>query len=91
MSKVTRKYQITIPVSAREPFGIFPGSEVDIVPNGKDFELKVDPIEDLELVWKGRYKIYFSDLKNCKIYILASCLLSQNSHSRKLFAGIKSG
>lgn len=30
MSKVTAKYQITIPVGVRKKLGIVPGSEVDI-------------------------------------------------------------
>ena len=45
MSRVIRKFQITIPVSVRKAIGIVPGSEVDIVPKGKDYVLKVDPVE----------------------------------------------
>lgn len=56
MSKVTRKYQITIPKNVRKTLGIIPGSEVDIVSKGDDFVLKTNPIEDLKRVWKGRYK-----------------------------------
>lgn len=56
MSKVTRKYQITIPISIRKAIGITPGSDVDIVSKGNDFVLKVNPIEDLKRIWRGRYK-----------------------------------
>jgi AbrB family looped-hinge helix DNA binding protein len=56
MSKVTRKYQITIPIDVRKELGIIPGSEVDIVPKGSNYVLKVNPIEDLKQVWKGRFK-----------------------------------
>lgn len=56
MSKVTNKYQITIPISVRKTLGIIPGCEVDIVPKGEDFVLKVELIEDLKRVWRGKYK-----------------------------------
>ncbi len=56
MSKVTRKYQITIPINVRKTLGIIPGSEVDIVSKGSDFVLKANPVEDLKRVWKGRFK-----------------------------------
>ncbi|MGR3304162.1 MAG: AbrB/MazE/SpoVT family DNA-binding domain-containing protein [Candidatus Scalindua sp.] len=56
MSKVTRKYQITIPINVRKTLGIIPGSEVDIVSKGGDFVLKANPVEDLKRVWKGRFK-----------------------------------
>ncbi len=56
MSKVTRKYQITIPPAVRKALHIVPGGEVDIVAEGKDFVLKVKPIEDLKRVWRGRFK-----------------------------------
>jgi AbrB family looped-hinge helix DNA binding protein len=56
MTKVTSKYQITIPMSARKALGIIPGSEIDIVPKGDDFVLKVNPIEDLKRIWRGKYK-----------------------------------
>lgn len=56
MSRVTRKYQITIPVAVRKALKIIPGSEVDIVPQGSEFVLKINPIEDLKRVWKGRFR-----------------------------------
>ncbi len=56
MSKVTSKYQITIPVSVRKTLGIIPGSDIDIVPKGNDFVLKTNPIEDLKRTWRGKHK-----------------------------------
>jgi len=56
MSKVTEKYQITIPKAVREALNIIPGGEVDITPKGNEFILKVNPIEDLKRVWQGRFK-----------------------------------
>ena len=35
MSKVTVKYQITIPVEVRKELGIVPGGEVDITKEGE--------------------------------------------------------
>ncbi len=56
MSKVTSKYQITIPVSVRKILGIIPGSDIDIVSKGNDFILKLNPIEDLKRIWRGKHK-----------------------------------
>ena len=56
MSKVTSKYQITIPVPVRKKLKIIPGSEVDIVSRGSEFVLRVNPIEDLKRAWKGRFR-----------------------------------
>ncbi len=56
MSKVTSKYQITIPVSVRKTLGIIPGSDIDIVSKGDDFVLKANPIEDLKRTWRGKHK-----------------------------------
>lgn len=56
MSKVTRKYQITIPQSVRKAIGLVPGSEVDIVHKGDEFVLKVNPVEDLKRIWRGRFR-----------------------------------
>ncbi|MCR4288637.1 MAG: AbrB/MazE/SpoVT family DNA-binding domain-containing protein [Candidatus Scalindua sp.] len=56
MSKVTSKYQITIPVSVRKTLGIIPGSDIDIVSKGDDFVLKLNPIEDLKRAWRGKHK-----------------------------------
>ena len=56
MSKVTAKYQITIPMSVRKALGIIPGSKVDVVTKGDDFVLKVNYVEDLKRVWRGKFK-----------------------------------
>lgn len=56
MSKVTQKYQITIPVAVRKSLGIIPGGEIDIVKKGSDFVLRVDPIDGLKKIWRGRFK-----------------------------------
>ena len=41
MSKVTAKYQVTIPVKIRKELGIVPGTEVDIAKEGKKYVLAV--------------------------------------------------
>ena len=56
MSKVTAKYQITIPPDVRKTLGIVPGNEVDIIKNGEQFVLVVDPIKALKKRWRGKYK-----------------------------------
>ncbi len=56
MSKVTSKYQITIPVPVRKALGIIPGSEIDIVSKGDDFVLKLNHIEELKQTWRGKHK-----------------------------------
>ena len=48
MSKVTTKYQITIPPKVREELGIVPGNEVEIAKRGRYFVLVVDPIKTLK-------------------------------------------
>ena len=56
MSKVTAKYQVTIPVKVRKEMGIIPGTEVDIKKEGKKYVLVVDPIETIKKKWRGRFK-----------------------------------
>lgn len=56
MSKVTQKYQITIPVVVRKSLGIVPGGEVDIIKKGHEFVLRVNPIEALKQSWRGKFK-----------------------------------
>ena len=56
MSKVTAKYQVTIPVQVRREMGILPGTEVDIKKEGKKYVLIVDPIETIRKKWRGRFK-----------------------------------
>ncbi|UCF84380.1 MAG: AbrB/MazE/SpoVT family DNA-binding domain-containing protein [Desulfobacteraceae bacterium] len=56
MSKVTAKYQVTIPVKVRKDLGIVPGTEVDITKEGQKYVLVVDPIEMVKRKWRGRFK-----------------------------------
>lgn len=56
MSKVTAKYQITLPKSVRRFLGVVPGAEVDIVKDGKRFILVVNPAEGIKRKWRGRFK-----------------------------------
>ncbi|MFQ5456783.1 MAG: AbrB/MazE/SpoVT family DNA-binding domain-containing protein [Nitrospirota bacterium] len=56
MSKVTAKYQITIPVQVRKELGIVPGSEVDITREGDKYILMVNPIDEIKNRWRGRFK-----------------------------------
>ena len=56
MSKVTAKYQITIPQSVRRELSIIPGSEVDIRKEGHRYVLVVNPIADLKKNWRGKFK-----------------------------------
>lgn len=56
MSKVTAKYQITIPPEVRKELGIVPGSEVDITKKGDKYVLIVNPIIELKKRWRGRFK-----------------------------------
>jgi AbrB family looped-hinge helix DNA binding protein len=56
MSKVTAKYQITLPKRVRKDLGIVPGAQVDIVKEGKRFVLVVDPAEAIKKKWQGRFR-----------------------------------
>jgi AbrB family looped-hinge helix DNA binding protein len=56
VSKVTDKYQITLPKAVRQELGIVPGSEVDIVKQGKRFLLVVNPSDGLKKKWRGRFR-----------------------------------
>ncbi len=56
MSKVTAKYQVTIPVRVRKEMGIVPGTEVDITKKGQKYVLVVNPIETIKKKWRGRFK-----------------------------------
>ena len=56
MSKVTAKYQITIPIKVRKEMGIVPGTEVDITKKGQKYVLVVNPIEAIKKKWRGRFK-----------------------------------
>lgn len=56
MSKVTTKYQITIPVKVRKELGIVPGAQVDIAKEGEKYILIVDHIGAIKQRWRGRFK-----------------------------------
>lgn len=56
MSKVTAKFQITIPNTIRKELGVVPGSEVDIVKYRGKYVLVVNPVDDLKNKWKGKFK-----------------------------------
>ena len=56
MSKVTAKYQITIPPYVRTELGIVPGCEVDIRKEGDRYVLLVDPVTELKKSWRGKFK-----------------------------------
>jgi len=56
VSKVTAKFQVTIPVKIRKEMGIVPGSEIDIKKDGQKYVLVVNPIETIKKKWRGRFK-----------------------------------
>ena len=56
MTKVTAKYQITIPPEVRKELGIVPGSEVEICKEEDRYVLVVDPIAELKKKWRGKFK-----------------------------------
>ncbi|MBI4680229.1 MAG: AbrB/MazE/SpoVT family DNA-binding domain-containing protein [Nitrospirae bacterium] len=56
MSRVTAKYQITIPVEVRKELGIVPGSEVDIKKKKDKYVLIVNPIVELKKRWRGKFR-----------------------------------
>ena len=56
MAKVTAKYQITLPKNVRQELGIVPGAEVDILKEGEQYVLVVDPIARIRKKWCGRIK-----------------------------------
>lgn len=56
MSKVTAKYQITIPAKVRKELNIIPGAEIDIAKDGEKYVLIVDPIGAIKGKWRGKFK-----------------------------------
>lgn len=56
MSKVTAKYQMTIPAGIRKELGIVPGMEVDIAKDGRQYVLVINPVEALKRRWRGKFK-----------------------------------
>lgn len=55
MSRVTAKYQITLPVGVRKKLGIVPGCEVDIREENMKFVLVVNPVEEIKKKWRGKF------------------------------------
>jgi AbrB family looped-hinge helix DNA binding protein len=56
MSKVTAKYQVTLPPEVRKELGIVPGTNVDIVKKETKYILVVDPIKELKKKWRGKLR-----------------------------------
>ncbi len=56
MSRVTAKYQITIPPKVRKELGIVPGSEVDIMKKKDKYVLIVNPVVELKKKWRGKFR-----------------------------------
>ena len=56
MSRVTAKYQITLPREVRRKLKITPGTEVDISRKGDKYILVLNPINELKKKWRGRFK-----------------------------------
>jgi len=56
MSKVTAKYQITIPPEVRKKLGIVPGTEVEITRQGDKYVLVVNPVDGIKKRWRGKFK-----------------------------------
>lgn len=56
MSRVTAKYQITVPARIRKELRLVPGTEVDIVREGDKYVLKVDPVNGIKKKWRGKFK-----------------------------------
>jgi AbrB family looped-hinge helix DNA binding protein len=56
LTKVTAKYQITIPIKVRKELGIVPGTEVDIAKEGKRYVLIADPVRTVRAKWCGKFK-----------------------------------
>jgi len=56
LSKVTAKYQVTIPIKVRKELGIVPGTEVDIKKEGQNYVIVVDPVAKVREKWCGRFR-----------------------------------
>ena len=56
MSRVTAKYQITVPARIRKELRLVPGTEVDIVKEGEKYVLKVNPVNGIKKKWRGKFK-----------------------------------
>jgi AbrB family looped-hinge helix DNA binding protein len=56
MSRVTAKYQITIPPEIRKELGIMPGTDIGIAKKGDKYVLILNPVIELKKRWRGRFK-----------------------------------
>jgi AbrB family looped-hinge helix DNA binding protein len=56
MSRVTAKYQITVPAKIRKELRLVPGTDVDIVKEGDKYVLKVNPVDGIKKKWRGKFK-----------------------------------
>ena len=56
MSRVTAKYQITVPARVRKELRLVPGAEVDIVKEDNKYVLKVNPVNGIKKKWRGKFK-----------------------------------
>lgn len=56
MSRVTAKFQITIPREVRKELKITPGTEIDIAKKGDKYILILNPVSELKKRWRGRFK-----------------------------------
>jgi bifunctional DNA-binding transcriptional regulator/antitoxin component of YhaV-PrlF toxin-antitoxin module len=56
VSKVTEKYQITLPVKVLKELGIVPWTDVDIVKEGKRYLLVVSPADGVKKKWRGKFR-----------------------------------
>jgi AbrB family looped-hinge helix DNA binding protein len=56
MTKLTSKYQITIPPSVRKALHLIPGTDIDITKLGNNYVLRVNGIQRIKDKWRGKYK-----------------------------------
>ena len=56
MSKVTSKYQITIPSEIRRALQIMPGMQIDIIKEDDKYILAFDLINEIKKKWQGKFK-----------------------------------
>jgi AbrB family looped-hinge helix DNA binding protein len=56
MSKVTAKYQITIPPEVRRELGIKPGQDLEIARIDGQYVLIFNRVSELKRRWQGKFK-----------------------------------
>ena len=56
MSKVTAKFQVTIPLKVRKELNITPGTEIDIQKKGDVYVLVTNPIDEIKKKWQGKFR-----------------------------------